>query len=119
MTTHPWPMGRADLARLGAMGFPLAFVALPFFFQQQLARPALETGVLMSVWALVVALMAPVAGPLSDRYPSATLGGLGLGLLSAGMLGLGALGAEAPFAVMALCIGAGQGMALLIENLLR
>ncbi len=91
----------------------LAFVALPFFFQQQLARPALETGVLMSVWALVVALMAPVAGPLSDRYPSAILGGLGLGLLSAGMLGLGALGAEAPFAFMALCMalcGVGFGL---------
>jgi DHA2 family multidrug resistance protein-like MFS transporter len=91
----------------------LAFVALPFFFQQQLARPAVETGVLMSVWALVVALMAPVAGPLSDRYPSAILGGLGLGLLSAGMLGLGALGADAPFAVMALCMalcGVGFGL---------
>jgi len=91
----------------------LAFVALPFFFQQQLARPAVETGVLMSVWALVVALMAPVAGPLSDRYPSAILGGLGLGLLSVGMLGLGALGAEVPFAVMALCMvlcGVGFGL---------
>lgn len=91
----------------------LAFVALPFFFQQQLARPAVETGVLMSVWALVVALMAPVAGPLSDRYPSAILGGLGLGILSLGMLGLGALGAEVPFAVMALCMalcGVGFGL---------
>ncbi len=91
----------------------LAFVALPFFFQQQLARPAVETGVLMSVWALVVALMAPVAGPLSDRYPSAILGGLGLGLLSLGMLGLGALGAEVPFGVMALCMalcGVGFGL---------
>jgi DHA2 family multidrug resistance protein-like MFS transporter len=91
----------------------LAFVALPFFFQQQLARPAVETGVLMSVWALVVALMAPVAGPLSDRYPSAILGGLGLGLLSVGMLGLGALGAEVPFGLMALCMalcGVGFGL---------
>lgn len=91
----------------------LAFVALPFFFQQQLARPAVETGVLMSVWALVVACMAPVAGPLSDRYPSAILGGLGLGLLSLGMLGLGYLGTDVPFSVMALCMalcGAGFGL---------
>ena len=67
----------------------LAFVALPFFFQQQLGRPPVETGMLMSVWALVVALMAPVAGTLSDRYPPAILGGVGLGLLSLGMAGLG------------------------------
>ena len=58
----------------------LAFVALPFFFQKELGRPVVETGMLMSVWALVVALMAPVAGPLSDRHPPAILGGVGLGL---------------------------------------
>lgn len=98
----------------------LAFVALPFFFQQQLARPAVETGVLMSVWALVVALMAPVAGPLSDRYPSAILGGLGLGLLSLGMLGLGALGAAVPFGVMALCMAlCGMGFGLFQSPNLR
>lgn len=91
----------------------LAFVALPFYFQQQLGRPPVETGVLMSVWALVVALMAPVAGPLSDRYPSAILGGVGLGMLSLGMLGLGALGPEVPFGTMALCMalcGVGFGL---------
>ncbi len=91
----------------------LAFVALPFFFQQQLGRPAVETGLLMSVWALVVALLAPVAGTLSDRYPPAILGGLGLGLLSLGMAGLGALGTGAPFGLMALAMalcGLGFGL---------
>jgi len=91
----------------------LAFVALPFFFQQQLGRPAMETGVLMSVWALVVALMAPVAGTLSDRYPSAILGGVGLGILSVGMAGLGSMGPELSLGVMALCMalcGVGFGL---------
>jgi DHA2 family multidrug resistance protein-like MFS transporter len=94
----------------------LAFVALPFFFQQQLGRPPLETGVLMSVWALVVALMAPVAGTLSDRYPPAILGGVGLGILSLGMAGLGfmgVMGAEVSFGLMALCMalcGLGFGL---------
>lgn len=91
----------------------LAFVALPFFFQQQLERPAVETGVLMSVWALVVALMAPVAGTLSDRYPPAILGGVGLGILSLGMVGLGVSGAHEPFSAMALCMalcGVGFGL---------
>ncbi|WP_322992744.1 MFS transporter [Limnohabitans sp.] len=91
----------------------LAFVALPFFFQQQLNRPFVETGVLMSVWALVVALMAPVAGTLSDRYPAAILGGVGLGILSLGMAGLSMSGAEVSFAVMALSMalcGVGFGL---------
>ena len=91
----------------------LAFVALPFFFQQQLNRPFVETGVLMSVWALVVALMAPVAGTLSDRYPAAILGGVGLGVLSLGMAGLGMSGAEDSFGVMALSMalcGVGFGL---------
>ena len=91
----------------------LAFVALPFFLQQQLGRPVMETGVLMSVWALVVALLAPVAGTLSDRYPPAILGGVGLGVLSLGMVGVGAAGPEASFVSMALSMalcGAGFGL---------
>ena len=91
----------------------LAFVALPFFFQQQLDLPAVETGLLMSVWALVVALMAPVAGTLSDRYPPAILGGVGLGILSLGMGGLGASSAVVSFSAMALCMalcGVGFGL---------
>ena len=98
----------------------LAFVALPFFFQQELGRPVVETGVLMSVWALVVALMAPVAGTLSDRYPPAILGGVGLGLLSLGMAALGAMGPQASFAVMALSMAlCGMGFGLFQSPNLR
>jgi DHA2 family multidrug resistance protein-like MFS transporter len=91
----------------------LAFVALPFFLQQELGRPTVETGLLMSVWALVVALMAPVAGALSDRHPPAILGGVGLGILSLGMVGLGLSGADVHFSAMALCMalcGVGFGL---------
>ena len=60
MTAHApsAAFSHANSAAAGGLGLPLAFVALPFFFQQQLARPALETGVLMSVWALVVELQS-------------------------------------------------------------
>jgi DHA2 family multidrug resistance protein-like MFS transporter len=91
----------------------LAFVALPFFFQQQLGRPAIETGLLMSVWALVVALLAPVAGALSDRHPPAILGGVGLGILSLGMVGLSTAGPGVSFGAMALSMalcGVGFGL---------
>ncbi len=98
----------------------LAFVALPFFFQQQLGRPPLETGVLMSVWALVVAMMAPVAGTLSDRYPPAILGGVGLSILSMGMAGLGVMSADVPFGLMALCMAlCGMGFGLFQSPNLR
>ncbi len=90
----------------------LAFVSLPFLFQHALGRSQVETGFLMTPWPVVVALMAPIAGRLSDRYPPGLLGGIGLAILAAGMASLAALPAE-PSVVgiawrMALC-GAGFG----------
>jgi DHA2 family multidrug resistance protein-like MFS transporter len=66
----------------------LAFVALPFHLQTVIGRSPVETGLLMTPWPLAVALMAPVAGRLSDRHAAGMLGGIGLGLFS---LGLGLL----------------------------
>jgi MFS transporter, DHA2 family, multidrug resistance protein len=63
----------------------LAFVSLPFYFEDILGRSQVETGFFMTPWPLVVAIMAPIAGRLSDRYPAGILGGLGLVLLSLGM----------------------------------
>jgi DHA2 family multidrug resistance protein-like MFS transporter len=91
----------------------LAFVSLPFFLQQQLHRPPLETGLLMTTWSIVVALSAPMAGPLSDRRPPAVLGGIGLFLLSLGMMLLSLRTAEDSMTLMVLCIalcGLGFGL---------
>jgi DHA2 family multidrug resistance protein-like MFS transporter len=63
----------------------LAFVSLPFYFENILGRSQVETGFFMTPWPLVVAVMAPIAGRLSDRYPAGMLGGLGLALLGLGM----------------------------------
>ncbi len=63
----------------------LAFVSLPFYFQTVLGRSAVETGLLLTSWPVVTAMMAPVAGPLSDRYPPAILGGIGMAALAAGL----------------------------------
>jgi MFS transporter, DHA2 family, multidrug resistance protein len=63
----------------------LAFVSLPFYFEDILGRSQVETGFFMTPWPLVVAIMAPIAGRLSDRYPAGILGGVGLALLSLGM----------------------------------
>lgn len=66
----------------------LAFVSLPFLLQNTLHHSQVETGFLMTPWPLVVAIMAPIAGRLSDRYPVAFLGGGGLLMLALGMASL-------------------------------
>ena len=73
----------------------LAFVALPFYFETVLHRDPIQTGFLMTSWAIVVALLAPFAGRWSDRYPPAAMGGLGMVVLSLGMLSLAVMPAEA------------------------
>ena len=90
----------------------LSFVSLPFLFQVSMGRSAVETGLLLTPWPVATGIMAPIAGPLSDRYPPAILGGIGLALLSAGLVLMATLppdATQAGIAVrMALC-GAGFG----------
>jgi DHA2 family multidrug resistance protein-like MFS transporter len=63
----------------------LAFVALPFYFQTVLGLSAVQTGLLLTPWPVMTAVLAPIAGPLSDRYPPAILGGVGLAILCVGL----------------------------------
>lgn len=90
----------------------LAFVSLPFYFEGVLHRSQVDTGFLMSPWSIVVALAAPLAGRLSDKYPPAILGGVGLGVLALGMASMAWLPADP--SVLDICIrmtvcGAGFG----------
>ena len=73
-----------SMASFAAQG--LAYVSLPFYFQSVLGRSAVETGLLLTPWPMVTAMMAPIAGPLSDRYPPAILCGIGLAALSVGLV---------------------------------
>src|SRR6202035_1798161 len=65
----------------------LAFVSLPFFFEEVLGRSAVETGLLMTPWPVAVGFVAPIAGWLADkRYPAGILGGIGLATMSVGLV---------------------------------
>jgi DHA2 family multidrug resistance protein-like MFS transporter len=122
---HPAPMLPVDLLRrplfalstitsmasFAAQG--LAFVSLPFFFEEVLHRNPVETGFLMTPWPIVVALAAPIAGRLSDHYPPGLLGGIGLIILSAGLLFLALLPANPTAPGIVLCMvvcGTGFGL---------
>ena len=72
----------------------LAYVSLPFYFQDVLGRSQVATGLLMTPWPLATAVLAPIAGRLADRYPAGILGGIGLTLFSAGLLLLALLPAH-------------------------
>ncbi len=73
----------------------LAFVALPFFFQDVLHRSQVETGILITPWPLAVGVAAPLSGHLADRYSAAVLGSIGLVVLAIGLTLLALLPAHA------------------------
>ncbi|HWA04110.1 MAG TPA: MFS transporter [Rhizomicrobium sp.] len=66
----------------------LALVSLPFLFQLDMHYTAVETGLFITPWPIAIAIAAPIAGRLSDRYPAGLLGGIGLGIFAAGLLSL-------------------------------
>jgi MFS transporter, DHA2 family, multidrug resistance protein len=69
----------------------LAGVALPFYLQSRYGYSAVEMGLLITPWPITVAIAAPLAGRLVERYPAGLLGGVGLVLLAAGLGSLAAL----------------------------
>lgn len=62
----------------------LAYVSLPFFFQSALGRSPFESGLLLTLWPVAVAIVAPLAGRLSDRYSAGVLSTIGLTVMALG-----------------------------------
>jgi DHA2 family multidrug resistance protein-like MFS transporter len=62
----------------------VGLVSLPFEIQR-VGHSAAMTGLLMTPWPVGVALAAPVAGRLADRYPAGILGSIGLVVMASGL----------------------------------
>ncbi|MDE2005303.1 MAG: MFS transporter, partial [Rhodospirillales bacterium] len=67
------------------MAQTLAYVALPFLFEDVAHRSQIATGLLMTPWPAILVIVAPIAGRLSDRSAPAALGAAGLGVMTVGM----------------------------------
>jgi DHA2 family multidrug resistance protein-like MFS transporter len=73
----------------------LAFVALPFLFQTGYGYSPFASGLLFTPWPLSIAVVAPFAGRLADRYPAPVLSTCGLFVFALGLALLGWLGPHA------------------------
>jgi DHA2 family multidrug resistance protein-like MFS transporter len=78
-----------SLCSFAAQG--LAFVALPFLLQGVDGFSPFVSGLLFTPWPLSIAVVAPIAGPLSDRIPPPQLSTAGLAVLALGLACLAAL----------------------------
>jgi DHA2 family multidrug resistance protein-like MFS transporter len=63
----------------------MALLALPFLLVSQMGHSPSATGLLMTPWPLVIVVVAPLAGWLSDRYRPDAIGTIGLAILAAGL----------------------------------
>ncbi|WP_428377284.1 MFS transporter [Lichenicoccus sp.] len=84
------PLLPVDLLRLGdfrtaftvgILGFiasNLFIIAMPFFFEMNLHRSAVQTGLLITPWPLAIVAISPLVGRLADRHSAGFLSSVGL-----------------------------------------
>jgi DHA2 family multidrug resistance protein-like MFS transporter len=91
----------------------IAYIVLPFHFQQDLGRSQIETGLLFLPWPVALAAAALLAGRLGERIDAGVQCAIGLALFMLGLLLLASPGTQASFADiawrMAMC-GFGYGL---------
>ena len=107
MLTIPAPMLPVDLFRRPIFALSVAtsvasfvaqssaYVAVPFLMQSVGGMSESSTGLLMTPWPATIAVVAPFAGRLSDRFSAGLLGGVGLAVMTLGMLLVGFMPAHA------------------------
>jgi DHA2 family multidrug resistance protein-like MFS transporter len=63
-----------------------AYVGLPFMFEHDLGRTALQTGLLLTPWPLMQVFAGPVSGRLADRLPPGALTAVGMAGTTVGLI---------------------------------
>ncbi len=122
-TARTAPVLPLDLLRLRVVRFAIGasscmfgaqamlYVTLPFHLTAA-GRSVAEIGLILSAWPAAIAVAAPIAGRLSDRFTSAWPPAIGAGTVCAGLLLTASLNPAGPawmlMAALALC-GAGFG----------
>jgi MFS transporter, DHA2 family, multidrug resistance protein len=83
----PLDMLRQPLLALSASGSFIAFIAsmsffvsLPFRLQNDFSFSPAAIGAVMAAWPLIMIVVAPAAGLLSDKVPAGILGGIGMAI---------------------------------------
>lgn len=99
----PLDLLRSNSFRISVIASVLCFagqtaglVALPFYLQHSLGQGGLMTGLYMIPWPLTVALIAPLAGRLSNRWSTAWFCSLGGICLATGLAGAALWPLQAP-----------------------
>jgi MFS transporter, DHA2 family, multidrug resistance protein len=73
----------------GVLGFVASnffIISMPFTLMTVLDRGPVVTGLMMTPWPVAIVAVAPVVGPLADRYPAAVLSTIGLMVTGLGFL---------------------------------
>jgi DHA2 family multidrug resistance protein-like MFS transporter len=100
----------ASSATYAAQG--IAYVTLPFFFQNVLGKTPFQSGLLLSAWPIVSLFVAIRMGPLSDRHSASLLCTIGIVIMGAGLACFALLPAlPATIAIVACAAIAGGGFA--------
>ncbi|MCB8890513.1 MFS transporter [Vreelandella malpeensis] len=73
---------------LAFIGQGLTFVALSFFYQDQMGLSPLETAWLFTPWPLAIMVVGPLAGRLADKVNPSVLSSVGLAFLIVGLVAL-------------------------------
>jgi DHA2 family multidrug resistance protein-like MFS transporter len=122
---NPMPLFPVDLFRrpifalsvttsvLSFVAQGIAYVSIPFYFQNVIGVSAVTTGLLMTPWPATAALMAPLAGRLADKMPAGIMAACGLAMFGSGFLLLAFLPTDPSLSSMAWRIAVcGSGMGL-------
>src|SRR5690606_31087817 len=88
-------------------------ISLPFFFRHDMMRDQIDTGMLMVPWPVATAIVAPIAGRLTESIPPSRLCWIGTALVAFMLVAIVLLPPQAPDALVMACMafcGMGFGM---------